>query len=524
MLTNRLKPNKKTNSNLVSRKALSFRELLVFGLIFAGVGGYIIWRSFAAPLPPTIYLNPQTQTLAASTTFTVQVRENSGTSTVNAVQANLSYNTSLLTFVSVSTTGGAFTTQAQATGGNGTINIGLGTCGGCAAVSGDQLVATITFTTAATGGTASVPFTTGTALVSNTTNTDLLGGSLANTGGGTYTIDTTPPTTSITAPANNATISAPGTVNVTATATDAASSVTKVELYLDGALKTTLTTSPYTYSWSTTGVALGAHTLQTKAYDTFNNIGTSTVVNVTLADQTPPTTSITAPSGGTAVSGTVTVSSNAADNTGGTGISKVELYVDGVLNSTDTASPYSFSWNTTTATNASHSLTVKAYDGAATPNVTTSAAVSVTVDNSAPTAPGSLRMTANTLNSITLAWNASTDNNAVTNYKLSRNGTLVATLPVGILTYNDTGLTSTTTYSYSLVATDAAGNSSVAATLSAATVTLKPGDLNGDNLVDITDLSILLSNWNTTNAVADINKDGTVNIFDLSILLSHYGT
>ena len=51
----------------------------------------------------------------------------------------------------------------------------------------------------------------------------------------------------------------------------------------------------------------------------------------------------------------------------------------------------------------------------------------------------------------------------------------------------------------------------------------KPGDLNGDGSINITDLSILLSYFNTNNELADINKDGTVNIMDLSILLSNYG-
>jgi hypothetical protein len=49
------------------------------------------------------------------------------------------------------------------------------------------------------------------------------------------------------------------------------------------------------------------------------------------------------------------------------------------------------------------------------------------------------------------------------------------------------------------------------------------GDLNNDNTVNVQDLSILLSDYNTTNAAADINKDGTVNILDLSALLSHFG-
>jgi hypothetical protein len=47
-------------------------------------------------------------------------------------------------------------------------------------------------------------------------------------------------------------------------------------------------------------------------------------------------------------------------------------------------------------------------------------------------------------------------------------------------------------------------------------------DLNNDGQVNVTDLSILLSNWTKTGA-GDINTDGTVNISDLSILLSSWG-
>jgi hypothetical protein len=51
----------------------------------------------------------------------------------------------------------------------------------------------------------------------------------------------------------------------------------------------------------------------------------------------------------------------------------------------------------------------------------------------------------------------------------------------------------------------------------------KTSDLNGDGVVNITDLSILLSNWQSSNATSDLNNDGIVSIFDLSILLSNYG-
>jgi hypothetical protein len=53
----------------------------------------------------------------------------------------------------------------------------------------------------------------------------------------------------------------------------------------------------------------------------------------------------------------------------------------------------------------------------------------------------------------------------------------------------------------------------------------KVGDINGDGRVDISDLSILLTNWgSTTNTASDLNNNGVVDVFDLSILLSNYGT
>ena len=105
-------------------------------------------------------------------------------------------------------------------------------------------------------------------------------------------------------------------------------------------------------------------------------------------DTIPPTTSITAPLAGATVSGTTTVTASASDNVG---VTKVEFYLDGALKSTDTTSPYSWSWDTTTATNGSHSLTSKAYDAAL--NVGTSTSVSVTVSNGLPVNIGGWTLT-----------------------------------------------------------------------------------------------------------------------------------
>ena len=72
---------------------------------------------------------------------------------------------------------------------------------------------------------------------------------------------------------------------------------------------------------------------------------------------------------GASVSGTVTLSATASDNVGVTG---VQFYVDNGTTplATDTSSPYSASWNTTTVTNGTHTLTAKARDAAG--NITTS--------------------------------------------------------------------------------------------------------------------------------------------------------
>ncbi|MBX4201905.1 hypothetical protein KW803_03395, partial [Candidatus Saccharibacteria bacterium] len=51
-----------------------------------------------------------------------------------------------------------------------------------------------------------------------------------------------------------------------------------------------------------------------------------------------------------------------------------------------------------------------------------------------------------------------------------------------------------------------------------------PGDVNNDNVVDITDLSTILTYFNTTDARGDADNSGRVDITDLSIVLSHYGS
>ncbi len=103
-------------------------------------------------------------------------------------------------------------------------------------------------------------------------------------------------------------------------------------------------------------------------------------------DTTPPTVSLTAPAAGATLSGTTAVSATAGDDIA---VAGVQFTLDGAnLGAEDTGSPYSVSWNTTTATNGTHTLRAVARDAAG--NTTTSAPVSVTVSNTGTPPPAGL--------------------------------------------------------------------------------------------------------------------------------------
>jgi hypothetical protein len=298
--------------------------------------------------------------------------------------------------------------------------------------------------------------------------------------------DTTAPTVSVTAPTAGATVS--GTTTISATASDNVG-VASVAFYVDSALVSTDTSSPYSYSWATTSYSNGAHSIYAIAKDAAGNSKTSTTVSVTVSntvtddgglltagvtangnmdttdgadmwyidvpsntvsmqvvmecgsadfdtygkynaqpttstydwrgytsggedntvtsptagrhyimvdyysgsgaytlkvtltsggstDTTAPTVSVTAPTAGATVSGSTTISASASDNVG---VTSVEFYIGTTLLATDTSSPYSCSWATTSYTNGAYSISAKAKDAAG--NVGTSSSVSVTVSN-----------------------------------------------------------------------------------------------------------------------------------------------
>src|SRR5262249_41194826 len=96
--------------------------------------------------------------------------------------------------------------------------------------------------------------------------------------------DTTPPTVTLTSPANGATVS--GTITVSANASDNVG-VAGVQFLLDGAnLGTEDTTAPCSVSWTTTTATNGTHTLAARARDT-SGLTTTSTITVTVSNVTP---------------------------------------------------------------------------------------------------------------------------------------------------------------------------------------------------------------------------------------------
>jgi len=122
--------------------------------------------------------------------------------------------------------------------------------------------------------------------------------------------DTTAPTADVTSPPAGATLT--GSAVVTADATDNVG-VTKVELYIDDTLGGWVASTPYSWTWDTTGHADGSHRLAVKAYDAAGNQGSSSSVSVNVKNSSSSTVtetftgSVSATRGPSSRSHTITV-------------------------------------------------------------------------------------------------------------------------------------------------------------------------------------------------------------------------
>ncbi|MEP1782799.1 S8 family serine peptidase, partial [Reichenbachiella sp.] len=99
--------------------------------------------------------------------------------------------------------------------------------------------------------------------------------------------------------------------------------------------------------------------------------------------------------------------------------------------------------------------------------------VSLIVDTQAPSVPSGLAASNTSDTGTTLSWTASTDNIKVTSYEVFQGGTSIGTSAT--TSFNVTGLTAETAYSFAVNASDAAGNTSAnSAALSVTTTAVPP--------------------------------------------------
>ena len=180
-----------------------------------------------------------------------------------------------------------------------------------------------------------------------------------------------PPTISITSPTSGATVS--GTITIT---TNVSANTTSVQFSVDGSnAGAAVTSAPFSFPLNTTTLSNGVHSLTATASNASGQTTTSAAVAIKVNNAVPPTVSITSPTSGATVSGTITITTNVSANT-----TSVQFSVDGSnVGAAATSAPFSFSLNTTTLSNGVHSLTATASNTGG--QTTTSAAVAINVNN-----------------------------------------------------------------------------------------------------------------------------------------------
>ena len=128
-------------------------------------------------------------------------------------------------------------------------------------------------------------------------------------------------------------------------------------------------------------------------------------------------------------------------------------------------------------------------------------------DSQPPTVPGGVSATAVSSSQVNVAWSASTDNVGVTGYDVLRDGNIVGSVSGSTLTFADTTVAASTTYSYQVRAGDAAGNHSNPSTGVNVTTPAAPGPVTVSLVASedtYADQQVPTTNFgNATNVFAD---------------------
>lgn len=306
------------------------------------------------------------------------------------------------------------------------------------------------------------------------------------------------------------------------------SPIASYEIYVNGTLIGSTSTQT-----SITAQGLNPATTYTFTVKAKNGLGhlspSSNPLSVTT-DATPDTQAPTAPTSLNAPTAEITTNSINlywTASTDNVGVVEYQVFKNGVLVTgtiTSTSVPITGLTPATTYT-----FTVKAKDAAGNLSplsASLSATTKTPADTTSPTAPTGLTSSNITQTSATISWTASTDNVGVTGYDVYVGGVLKTS--VTSTTASLTGFTAGTTYSVTVKAKDAAGNSSVAST--ALSMTTVASDTTAPTISAISstpnDTGVTIT-W-TTNEASDsqisyglTTSYGTTSVLNPTLSTSH---
>lgn len=325
--------------------------------------------------------------------------------------------------------------------------------------------------------------------------------------------DTTPPTN----PTNLAGTPSSGSVQLSWTAsTDAGSGLQNYIVRRDGVSVGT----PVSNSFTDTGLNPSTtYNYSVQAIDNAGNVSTGSATNsfTTFSDSIPPTapTNFVAQ---TRNNRSITLAWTASTDNGV--VAGYRIYRTGALVQTTSATSWT---DSPLAINTAYSYGIEAFDAAGNTSSRTTLATSTSSDTVPPvisfTSPASGALIIRNSN---VVLNAS-DDEAIQRVEIFRGAVLVRTLTTSpyTTTFNAVSLANGS-QNITAVAYDTSNNSAQAV-LPVVISNPKRGDVTNDNVINILDLSSLLSGWNSIDLNKDLDGNDLINIFDLSILLYEYG-
>ena len=188
------------------------------------------------------------------------------------------------------------------------------------------------------------------------------------------------PTVTLTAPANNTTLTAPAATTLTADASDSDGTITKVEFFADATKLGESTTAPYSFNW--TVIPSGDYALTAKATDNLGGSSTSAAVTLHVLPPStlPPVVAITSPTTGATFSAPATINLTASASDPDGTVVKVEFFNGTTKLGQATTAPFTYAW--TNVAVGDYTITAKATDDMTAS--TTSAAITVHVGANQP--------------------------------------------------------------------------------------------------------------------------------------------